>query len=102
MRKLFVIIVLGYLPFIFAQDTLHLNLGDCINLAIQYNHDLKIAELDYKKADEQVTEAFGSAVLPTIKGQVNYRRAIKRGVVIIETPVFSGSFPSGTGEKVSG
>ena len=101
MRKLFVIIVLGYLPFIFAQDTLHLNLGDCINLAIQYNHDLKIAELDYKKADEQVTEAFGSAVLPTIKGQVNYRRAIKRGVVIIETPVFSGSFPAGTENTLS-
>ena len=101
MRKLFVIIVLGYLPFIFAQDTLHLNLGDCINLAIQYNHDLKIAELDYKKADEQETEAFGSAVLPTIKGQVNYRRAIKRGVVIIETPVFSGSFPAGTENTLS-
>ena len=55
-----------------------------------------MAELDYQKADEQVSEAFGSAVLPTIKGDVNYRRAIKRGIVIIETPVFSGSFPSGT------
>ena len=96
MRKFFVIIFFVYLPFLFAQDTLHLKLEDCINLAIQFNHDLKMAELDYQKADEQVSEAFGSAVLPTIKGDVNYRRAIKRGIVIIETPVFSGSFPSGT------
>ena len=96
MKKLFVIILFGYLPFSFGQDTLNLNLEKCIDLAIQYNHDLKIAELDYQKADEQITEAFGSAVLPTIKGEINYRRALKRGVVIIETPVFSGSFPQGT------
>ena len=96
MKKLFVIILVGCLPFSFGQDTLNLNLEKCIDLAIQYNHDLKIAELDYQKADEQITEAFGSAVLPTIKGEINYRRALKRGVVIIETPVFSGSFPQGT------
>jgi len=96
LKKIFVIILFGYLPLAFAQDTLHLNLEECIDLAVQFNHDLKIAELDYQKADEQVSEAFGSAVLPTLKGEINYRRALKRGVVIIETPVFKGSFPQGT------
>ena len=91
MRKFFVIILFGYLPFIFAQDTLHLNLEDCINLAVQFNHDLKIAELEYQKAEEQVSETFGSSVFATLKGEVNYRRALKRGVIIIETPVFKGN-----------
>jgi len=96
LKKLFAIILLGYFPFVLPQDTLHLKLENCIDLAVQFNHDLKIAELEYQKADEQISEAFGSAVLPTIKGEINYRRAIKRGVVIIETPVFKGSFPQGT------
>ena len=60
-----------------------------------------IAYLETKKADEQVTEAFGSSVLPDIKGSVNYQRAIKRGEFIIETPLFSGSFPQGTENTMS-
>jgi len=79
-----------------AQDVLELNLDRSIELALEYNHDLKLAKLGKLKADEQVDEAWGSSVFPKISGSANYNRAIKRGIITIETPVFSGSFPQGT------
>jgi len=85
-----------YLPVSIAQDTLKLNLDKSIDLAIEYNHDLQIAKLEYERAEEQITEAFGTSVLPKIDGRVNYLRAIKRGQIIIDIPGFSGSFPQGT------
>jgi outer membrane protein TolC len=84
------------LPFSGAQDTLKLNLEKSIDLALIKNHDLKIAQLEYQKAEELITEAFGLSVLPEIKGIVNYRRAIRRGEIILEIPGFSGSFPQGS------
>ena len=96
MKKIIFIMVAFYLPFLGAQDTLKLNLEKSIDLAIIKNHDLKIAKLEYERADEQITEAFGLSVLPKIKGVVNYRRAIQRGEITLETPFFSGSFPQGT------
>jgi len=88
-------------PALYAQDTLNLNLQRSIDIALQNNHDLKIAKLEYEKAVEQVSEAFGRSVLPKISGAVNYRRAIKRGVIILETPFFSGSFPQGSENTLS-
>ena len=64
-----------YLPFLDAQDTLKLNLEKSIDLAIIKNHDLKIAKLEYARAEEQITEAFGLSVLPKIKGTVNFRNS---------------------------
>ena len=96
MKKIIFIMLAIYLPFLGAQDTLKLNLEKSIDLAITKNHDLKIAKLEYERADEQITEAFGLSVLPKIKGVVNYRRAIQRGEITLETPFFSGSFPQGT------
>jgi outer membrane protein TolC len=96
LKKIYFIIVAFYLPLLSAQDTLRLNLEKSIELAIIKNHDLKIAKLEYERADEQITEAFGLSVLPKIKGVVNYSRAIQRGEIILETPFFSGSFPQGT------
>lgn len=96
MRKLILFLFVSYLPVSIAQDTLRLNLEKSIDLALKKNYDLKIAELDYRKAEEQITEAFGLSVLPKLKGRVDYRRAIKRGEIILETPFFSGSFPLGT------
>ncbi len=84
-----------------AQDVLNLNLEKSIQIALENNQDLMIANLELKKADEQVTEAFGSSVLPNIQGSVNYQRALKRGEFIIETPFFSGSFPQGTENTMS-
>ena len=80
------------------KDSLTLDLQKSIDLAIEFNHDLKIARLENQKAEEQVREAWGSSVLPTIKGTVDYSRALKRGVIIIDAPEigFSGSFPQGT------
>ncbi|MCH7900018.1 MAG: TolC family protein [Acidobacteria bacterium] len=96
MKKIIFIILALHLPFLGAQDTLKLNLEKSIDLALIKNHDLKIAHLEYQKAEELITEAFGLSVLPEIKGIVNYRRAIKRGEIILETPFFSGSFPLGS------
>lgn len=96
MKKIIFIILALYLPFLGAQDTLKLNLEKSIDLALIKNYDLKIAKLEYERAAEQITEAFGLSVLPEIKGVVNYRRAIRRGEIILELPGFSGSFPQGT------
>lgn len=89
------------MPSAFGQSELVLDLNKCIELALEKSHDLKLAELEKEKADEQITEAFGSSVLPNIKGNVDYRRAIKRGEITIETPFFSGSFPQGTENTLS-
>lgn len=80
------------------QDTLQLNLEKSIELALEYNHDLKLAKFEKAKADEQVDEAWGSSLFPKISGFANYNRALKRGVIIIDAPEFgfSGSFPQGT------
>jgi outer membrane protein TolC len=93
---LILILVLTLSGAIVAQDTLNLDLNKSIELALKFNHDLKIARLDKQKAEEQVTEAWGSSVYPKLSGFVNYNRAIKRGEISIETPFFSGTFPQGT------
>ncbi|MBT8378570.1 MAG: TolC family protein [Ignavibacteria bacterium] len=95
---LFFITIVQFTP---AQDVITLNLEKSIQIALENNQDLMIAELEKEISDEQVTEAFGSSVLPDIKGSVNYQRAIKRGEFIIETPFFSGSFPQGTENTMS-
>ncbi|RPI70886.1 MAG: TolC family protein, partial [Ignavibacteriales bacterium] len=88
---------------IFAQgenfsETVNLDLDKSIKLALEYNHDLKLARLEQLKAEEQVDEAWGSSVFPKINGFAEYNRALKRGVIIIDAPEigFSGSFPQGT------
>ncbi len=90
------IVILAYS--ITAQDDgpVRLNLETSINLAVKNNHDYKNALLDLEKANEQVREAYGSALFPSIDGTVNYSRAIKRGEFLIETPFFSGRFPIGS------
>ncbi len=101
--KKFIFIALFFILAVFSygQDTVKLNLNKCIETAIKNNHDLKIASFQRQIAEEQVNEAFGSSLLPQIKGTANYNRALKRGVIIIETPAFSGSFPAGTENTMS-
>jgi outer membrane protein len=77
-----------------AQNNLSLN--DCIKIALENNHDHKQKILDFEKAEEQVREAYGSSLFPSIDGNVTYSRAVKRPRFIIETPFFSGSFPAGS------
>lgn len=83
------------------SQSINLDLQTAINLALKNNHDLKLAKLDKLKADELVTEAWGSAIFPEITGFANYRRALKRGEITIETPFFTGSFPEGTENTLS-
>ncbi len=101
LKKLFFILIIVALPSAYGQANLSLDLNTCIELALEKNHDLKLAALEKEKANEQITEAFGSSVLPDIKGSVNYQRAIKRGEITIETPFFTGSFPQGTENTLS-
>lgn len=79
-----------------TKEVLTLNLDKAISIALEKNSDLNIAKYNKQIADEKLTEAWGSAVFPEIKGSVNYRRAMKKGVFTIETPFFSGTFPIGT------
>jgi outer membrane protein len=88
---------------LFAQEeikteSVQLDLQKSISLALEYNHDLKLARFEQMKAEEQVDEAWGSALFPKISGFADYSRALKRGVIIIDAPEigFSGSFPQGT------
>jgi outer membrane protein TolC len=78
-----------------------LDLQKAVDLALEYNHDLRIAQIEKYIADQQLREAWGSAIFPEIQGTANYRRAIKRGKFFIETPFFSGTFPSGTENTMS-
>ena len=54
LKKIIFIMLAFYLPFLSAQDTLKLNLEKSIDLAIIKNHDLKIAKLEYERAEEQI------------------------------------------------
>jgi len=102
MKKLFLIgIVLFATASALSQEAINLNLQKSIEYALKNNNDLKIASFQKQIAEEQVDEAFGSSLLPQIKGSANYNRALKRGIIIIETPAFSGSFPAGTENTLS-
>ena len=102
MKNFIIVILLIFIStLVYSQDSVTLNLDKSIELAVKNNHDLRIATFQKQIAEEKVNEAFGSSVLPQIKGSANYNRALKRGVVIIETPVFSGSFPAGTENTMS-
>jgi outer membrane protein len=101
LKKLLLAFIFLTLPTAFGQTELVLDLNKCIELALEKNHDLKLAKLESEKADEQITEAFGSSVLPDIKGTVDYRRGLKLGEIIIDIPGFSGSFPQGTENTLS-
>ena len=101
LKKLLLVFIFFTLPIAFGQTELVLDLNKCIELALEKSHDLKLAKLESEKADEQITEAFGSSVLPDIKGTVDYRRGLKLGEIIIDIPGFSGSFPQGTENTLS-
>ena len=98
MRLKIVFIVLILLLSVYGQENTQvvLNLEDAIVTALENNHDLKKAKLDFEKAEEQVREAYGTSLFPSIDGSVQYNRALKRPEFFIETPFFTGRFPSGT------
>ncbi len=72
------------------------DLDKAISIALENNYDLKTGRLNKDIAYEKVEETWGTAVYPELKGSVNYRRALKKGVFTIDAPGFSGTFPIGT------
>lgn len=86
----------------FPQQKIELNLDKAIEIALLNNHDYKRVLLDFQKAEEQVREAYGSSLFPSIDGTLTYTRAIERARFIIETPFFSGSFPVGSQNTLTG
>lgn len=72
------------------------DLDKAISIALENNYDLKTGRLNRDIAYEKVEETWGTAVYPELKGSVNYRRALKKGVFTIDAPGFSGTFPIGT------
>jgi len=92
-KKLLIIIFCAAAVTAQPQNELKLNLEESIKIALENNSDLKQIKLDYDKAKEQVWEAYGTSLFPSVDGNISYQRAIKQGVIIIETPFFSGSFP---------
>jgi outer membrane protein len=99
LRYLFLILYFTYINI--SAQTINIDLKSAIELALKNNHDHRLSQLAKEKADELVTEAWGSSIFPKINGFANYRRALKRGEIIIETPFFSGSFPEGTENTLS-
>ncbi len=98
--KLFCLILFFTPVNTFAQ-AINVDLETSIKLALKNNHDLKLVQFEKQNSDQLVTEAWGSSLLPKVNGFVNYRRAIKRGEITIETPFFTGAFPEGTENTLS-
>lgn len=90
-KNILLLIILFSIPnFSQSVKEIKLDLNSAIEYAFQNNHDLKISKYNKDYADEQLREAWGSAVFPDIKGSVNYQRTLKKGVFIFEPP---GSAP---------
>ncbi len=98
--KLF-ILFFCLLSIVTAQNSkLTLSLDKAIRIALESNHDLRQSKLDKQKAEEKVRQTFGESVLPSIDGFGTFSRAIKRPAFFLETPFFSGTFPSGTNNNI--
>lgn len=98
--KLF-ILFFCLLSIVTAQNSkLTLSLDKAIRIALENNHDLRQSKLDKQKAEEKVRQTFGESVLPSIDGFGTFSRAIKRPAFFLETPFFSGTFPSGTNNNI--
>lgn len=95
-RLLIFTILLSFIVTAQKGDTVVIDLQKAITIALENNYDLKTGLLNREIAYEKVEETWGQAVYPEIRGSVNYRRALKKGVFTIDAPGFSGTFPIGT------
>lgn len=64
-----------------GQNT-QFTLSDAISIALQNNHDIRVAKLEVRKADEDVREAFGNA-LPKLDLSADYTRNVERPVFFL-------------------
>jgi outer membrane protein TolC len=78
------------------QSILKLDLNKSIEIALTNNNSYKQALYDKAIAEEQVREAYGSSLFPSIDGTVNYVRALEIGEIFIEGIEGIGSIKLGT------
>ncbi len=86
MRKIFFLITIIFLSkSLNAQSgKLMLDLDKSIEIALTNNNTYKQALYDKQIAEEQVREAYGTSLFPSIDGTVNYVRALEIGEIFIE------------------
>ncbi len=65
-----------------SLSEMNLSLEEAISLALAQNKDVLIANEELKKADAQISEAYGNA-LPTLSFNAQYLRNIKKPVLFI-------------------
>lgn len=98
-RFLFLSFILFFTQNVFSQTKL--TLEESIRLALENNHDFKQVKIKNQIAEEQVREAYGSSLFPSIDGRVNYSRAIKRPEFIFEAFGETQRIPIGTPNSLS-
>lgn len=81
---------------LFLLGQTSLTLEQCVKLALKNNHEFKQVLLEKQKADEQVSEAYGSALYPSIDGSIDYTRAIKRPIFIFDINGITQEFEMGS------
>ena len=78
-----------------------LTLKDCIERALVHNHEFKQMMYEKQKADEKVSEAYGSSLFPSIDGSLNYSRAVKRPTFIFDFMGQTQEFEIGSANTMS-
>lgn len=83
----FILIASGllFLSSLKAQDTLTLNLPKSIEIALDQNPTIRIAEKEITRVDYSNKEKF-AALLPSINGQASYSRTLKKQKLFFNIP----------------
>ncbi len=86
MKKIFFVITIIFLSISLNAQSgkLMLDLNKSIEVALANNNTYKQALYDKEIAEEQVREAYGTSLFPSIDGTVNYVRALEIGEIFIE------------------
>lgn len=101
MNKLIVFLFTAAIFSLSAQNVINLDLQKSLELALEGNHDIKKAALNFEKAEEQVNEAYGSSLFPSIEGTGNYARAIKKPVFVFDFMGQSQTFEVGSDHSLT-
>lgn len=102
MNKIISVILILFAISNYAQENIiHLNLNKSLEMALEGNHDIKKASLNHEKAEEQVRQAYGSSLFPSIEGSGNYSRAIKKPVFVFDFMGSSQTFEVGSDNSLT-
>ncbi len=67
MKKLTLFFVSVYAICMFSQDTVNLDLRKSVEMALEYNHDLRLVQFDREKAEERIRGSLGLIGVPQNK-----------------------------------